>query len=131
MQRLNFGNAEMKRLNDKLSFILRERNEFASISKYVALKVQCVPCLSDDANKLWDRVAELENANRVEGTRLSTKLSKHKKVDLEANLLKARIELDGFNAGVAELGAQAGEFGNRLEQVERKLCDAKSHYLLL
>lgn len=49
VQRLNLGNAEMRRLAAKLNLMTRERGVFASKSEKLALEVKCLSCLADEA----------------------------------------------------------------------------------
>lgn len=65
--------------------------------------------LSDETQKLRERVAKLESANRSTALKWPTTVSKRKEEYLEVNMQNARIEVDDRNPRQARLKTQVDE----------------------
>lgn len=72
----------------------------------------------------------MENAIHAKYTKSPTTLSKRRKVDLDPNVQKARIELDGCTDRVAELETRVSELEKSLQQAGQKMRVATSRYCL-
>lgn len=117
-QRLAFTNKEKAPLEAKVENVSQERNACVAKAEQFSLEVQCVPGLAEKAKKMRERVLALETAMRAKVSKCGKsppKRPKQKKDDIEAEVAQTRVELNAWNARVAELEAHATELEVQME----------------
>lgn len=129
--RLTFGHMEMKCFSSKLDEMTRDGNALSSKTEKFGLEMQCMPSLVNEARKLRRGFTELQNTRSAKGSTLPAMRLKRKRVDLDANARRARVELLYRCDRVEQSEARVRELEKCLGQGERNELVAMSRYALL
>lgn len=90
-----------------------------------------MPNLVDETKKIWEHVTELENGSRAKRSTSRATRQERKMVDLETDMLRKRVKLDGLSARMTEVETRVSELEKHSEQAERKACVTMSRHSLL